>query len=127
MAKLLEELLPLVREAKIERSGRIYNAPQDYWRMALAEMIAKRDSGTLTLPLKGHGYLLTIIEGYNLKAEAKQEGQREDQRAGRTSTTTSAAYQQNTAVLAAPDKPRAIIPESVRAALNKSLTNQEKK
>ena len=119
LGKLLEELLPMIREAKIERGGRILSAPQDYWRMALEEMINKR--GTLTLPLKSHGYLLTIIEGYNLKAENKQETQAENRSAGRTSTGQSAAYQRNEAVLG--KAPRSEMPLSVKDALKPTRRN----
>lgn len=82
LANLLNELLPMIKDAKIERNKRIWSAPLDYWRMALEEMISKRDS--LTLPLKSHGYLLAIIEGYSSKAEAKQEARTEAQRGGHT-------------------------------------------
>lgn len=117
MAKLLQELMPLIREAKIERNGRIWSAPQDYWRMAISEMISKRDQGTLTLPLNGHGYLLTIIAGYSSKAEAAQESQSENTRAGRTPVGSVAAH-----VPVAPpaaDKPRMPMPDSVKAELAK--------
>lgn len=82
VASLLQELKPMISDARIERGGRIWSAPQDYWHMALAEMISKRDK--LTLPLKNHAYLLTIIAGYSSKAEAKQEAQTEAQRSGHT-------------------------------------------
>lgn len=82
VANLLNELLPMIAEARIERGGRIWSAPQDYWAMALTEMIAKRDA--LTLPLKSQGYLLAIIEGYSSKAEAKQEASTEARRGGHT-------------------------------------------
>lgn len=78
VANLLGELLPMVGEGKIERNGKIYAAPQNYWHLALEEMLAKRD--TLTLPLKSHGYLLTIIAGFADKAEAKQEAQAEERK-----------------------------------------------
>ena len=82
VANLLNELLPMIAAAKIERNGRIWSAPQDYWKMAVEEMLGKRDK--LTLPLKGHGYLLTIIEGYSNKAEAKAEAQTEARKGGHT-------------------------------------------
>lgn len=82
VANLLNELLPLIRDAKITRGGMTHSAPLDYWKMGLEEMLAKRD--TLTLPLKSHGYLLTIIAGYSAKAEARKEQQHEDRLAGRT-------------------------------------------
>jgi len=82
VANLLDELLPMIAAAKIARNGRIWSAPQDYWTRALQEMLDKRDQ--LTLPLKSHGYLLAIIEGYSNKAEAQAEQQHEDRKAGRT-------------------------------------------
>lgn len=82
VASLLGELLPLIEAAKIERNGRTWAAPLDYWKLALEEMLAKRDK--LTLPLKSHGYLLAIIEGYSNKAEAKHETQTEARKAGHT-------------------------------------------
>lgn len=122
VANLLNELLPMVAAARIERNGRTWSAPQDYWSMALTEMLAKRDN--LTLPLKSHGYLLAIIEGYSQKAEGKQEGQRENHLAGRTPATTPAAFKQNEAVLGKKDKPRSRMPAEVLAAagLDKSTT-----
>lgn len=82
VASLLNELLPMIEAGKITRSGRIWSAPQDYWKQALEEMLAKRDK--LTLPLKSHGYLLAIIEGYGSKAETRQEAQTEARRGGQS-------------------------------------------
>lgn len=79
---LLGELQPMVDAARIERNGRTWAAPQDYWRQALEEMLVKRDK--LTLPLKSHGYLLEIIAGYSNRAEARAEAREEDRKAGRT-------------------------------------------
>lgn len=120
VANLLNELLPQIAAARIERSGRTWVAPIDYWKMALEEMIAKRDK--LTLPLKSHGYLLTIIEGYSNKAEAKQEQMREDSKAGRTPGGVQ------TSVRAEPvevPKPRTQMPASVKAALKKEGADDE--
>jgi hypothetical protein len=116
VATLLNELLPLIAEARIERNGRLWSAPQDYWRMALEEMLAKRDS--LTLPLKSHGYLLTIIAGYSSKAEAAQEQQTEARRGGHT-PVGGGRLPGVDEVLGKPktEKPRGVMPESVRAAL----------
>ena len=73
--RILLELIPMIQEGKIEHKGRVWPAPQDYWRAALEQMIDQRD--TLTLPLKSHGYLLTIIAGAADKASAKMEAQQE--------------------------------------------------
>ena len=115
VANLLNELLPMISAAKIERNGRIWSAPQDYWRMALEDILTKRDK--LTLPLKGHGYLLTIIEGYSNKAEAKEEEKTEARRRGHTPVggqTGSPRTEKQAA-----DKPKSEMPESVKAFLKK--------
>ena len=78
LANLLGELLPMIDAGKVERNGRIFSAPLPYWQQALEEMLAKRES--LTLPLKSHGYLMTIIAGFADKAEAKQEAKAEERR-----------------------------------------------
>lgn len=122
LANLLGELLPLIDSAKIERNGRIWNAPQDYWAMALTEMIAKRDS--LTLPLKSHGYLLAIIEGYNLKAEQRKETAGEAHKAGITPVGSGAAGISVDKVLGKqPSGPRSAMPASVKAFLKKGESN----
>ena len=38
-----------------------YPAPQAAWLWAFAEMRKRRDAGSLTLPLKGHGYLYEVL------------------------------------------------------------------
>lgn len=119
VANILNELLPMIAEAKIERGGRIWSAPQDYWAMGLSEMIAKRDA--LTLPLKSHGYLLTIIAGYSEKAEAKKEAQIEAQRGGRTPVGGAPAPAQPAPT--APAAPRKPMPAAVKQALNKGGSN----
>jgi len=124
VASLLRELLPMIAEAKIERGGRIWSAPQDYWAMALTEMLAKRDA--LTLPLKGHGYLLTIIAGFSEKAEAKKEAQIEAARGGRTpvgGAPAPAPAQPAPTAPAAPATPRKPMPAAVKQALIKGGFN----
>ena len=117
-ANLLNELLPMIEAAKIERNGRIWSAPQVYWKQAIEEMLSKRD--TLSLPLKTHGYLLAIIEGYNLKAESRKEQQHEDKLAGRTTATMPVAYQPNQAVLNdTREKPRGVMPASFKQDLQR--------
>ncbi len=131
VATLLGELQPMIRDGKITRNGRIWSAPQDYWQRALEEMHAKRDK--LTLPLKGHGYLLAIIEGYSNKAEAQAEQQHEDRKAGRTQVG-GVHHSAPSPGLRPPSptgrgaggegKPRATMPPEVAAALKKLKTNR---
>ena len=119
VANLLNELLPMIRDARIERNGRIWSAPQEYWAMALNEMIVKRDN--LTLPLKSHGYLLAIIEGYGQKAEGKQEAQKEDRKAGRTPVGPPRPQAgEGLGERGTPPKPRTRMPADVLAAIGKS-------
>ena len=129
VANLINELLPMILQAKIERNGRLWNAPLDYWKMGIEDMLAKRD--TLALPLKSHGYLLTIIEGYNIKAESKKETQREDRLAGRTPVgrtdyATSIAPGGVVPPHSKPEKPRSVMPDSVRNFLPKHQCNETK-
>lgn len=77
-ASILSDLLPMIQAAQIERNGRLWPAPQDYWKQAFESMLAGRDK--LTLPLKSHGYLLEIISGFANKAEAKAEAKHEQGR-----------------------------------------------
>ena len=79
VAALFSELALPMAHGKIERKGRAWSAPLEYWRAALEEILAKRD--TLRLPLKSHGYLYEIIVGYAGKTEAAQEALREPSRA----------------------------------------------
>jgi hypothetical protein len=113
VASILGELQPMIEAAKVERGGRIWSAPQDYWRMALEEILAKRDK--LVLPLKSHGYLLEIIAGYSNKAEARQEAHTEAKRGGHTPIGGIPAP----TTKKEPVKPRSEMPSTVKAALKK--------
>lgn len=109
VANLLGELLPMIGAARVERGGRIWNAPQEYWKLALEDMLVKRDK--LTLPLKSHGYLLEIIAGMSNKAEAQAETKAEARRAGRTP------------LIKPPLPSRSVMPASVKAALKPQEIN----
>jgi len=121
VTNLLNELLPMIQSAKITRNGRIWSAPQDYWKMALEEMIARRDK--LTLPLKNHGYLLSIIEGYGNKAEAKREEQIEAQRAGHTPVGGHTRPVCQIGQVVVSDKPRSTMPASIKDILKKGKSD----
>lgn len=78
VAKILAELLPMVTAGKVSKNGTTYAAPQEYWVQAIETMLANR--AALTLPLKSHGYLISIIAGQAEKIEAKAEKQAEQGR-----------------------------------------------
>lgn len=75
---IINELLPMIKAAHIERNGRAWAAPQPYWSQAFDVMWMSRDK--LTLPLKSHGYLLEIIAGITNKAEGSAERKSEQGR-----------------------------------------------
>lgn len=75
VAKLFAEIFPMITTGKVSKNGTIYAAPQEYWAQAIETMMANR--AALTLPLKSHGYLISIIAGYAEKVEAKAEKQAE--------------------------------------------------
>lgn len=61
VAALLGELLPLIKGERIERDGKVYDAPLAAWASAFEKCIQARDAGTLRTPLKSHGYLFEIV------------------------------------------------------------------
>lgn len=61
VAALLDELLPAIRAERVERDGRVIDAPLTAWWSALDKTLQARDSGQLRTPLKSHGYLFEIV------------------------------------------------------------------
>ncbi len=64
LAALLNQLLPDIKAQRIERDGKVYEAPLEAWLHAMQVMLTYRDNHQLKLPLKSHGYLYEIIAGY---------------------------------------------------------------
>ena len=60
-AKLLNELLPMIKAQEAARDGVCFPAPTEAWIHGFNETVNARDQGRLKLPLKSHGYLLEII------------------------------------------------------------------
>lgn len=73
--KLLREIHELVSQPTIRRHHRDWSVLPAMWREAMEQMQGQRDK--LTLPLKGHGYLLEIVAGLADKQEAGAERARE--------------------------------------------------
>jgi len=82
--KLLGELLPDIRRGQVRRNGRDWPAPADYWSLAIQTMLEQRDK--LTLPMRNHGYLYSILSGLADRTEAAQEQRVEAARAHRPLT-----------------------------------------
>lgn len=112
---ILEELRAPIAAAQIERHGRTWPAPLEYWKAALEHMVQLRDAGKLQLPLKTHGYLLEVIAGLSGKAEGKAENAQEARRRGDSGSKplSHAAAQQNAPAPATP------VPEALRGFLPK--------
>ena len=60
-AKLLNELLPMIKAQEAARDGVCFPAPVEAWIHGFNETVNARDQGRLKLPLKSHGYLLEIV------------------------------------------------------------------
>ena len=60
-AKLLNELLPMIKAQEAARDGVCFPTPTEAWIHGFNETVNARDQGRLKLPLKSHGYLLEII------------------------------------------------------------------
>lgn len=60
-AKLLNELMPMIKAQEAVRDGVCFPAPAEAWIHGFNETLNARDQGRLKLPLKSHGYLLEIV------------------------------------------------------------------
>ena len=67
-AKLLNELMPSIKAATVERDGVSYPAPAAAWIHGFTETLAARDAGRLKTPLKSHGYLYEIVSKWQPSA-----------------------------------------------------------
>ena len=76
--KLLQQLLPDLERKTITHKGRDWPAPLDAWAQAFDQMLERRASGTLELPMKSHGYLYAVLVGMADKTEAAHEAKRDE-------------------------------------------------
>ncbi len=76
--KLITQLLPDLERQAITSKGRDWSAPHANWAQAIDQMVSSRDK--LTLPLKGHGYLYSVLAGMADKVEAAAEAKTEHDR-----------------------------------------------
>lgn len=63
-AKLLNELLPMIKAQEATRDGICFHAPAEAWIHGFNETVNARDQGRLKTPLKSHGYLYEILAGW---------------------------------------------------------------
>jgi hypothetical protein len=91
--KLLAELAAAVNSARAERGGVQHVAPVALWKEGIEEVLKNRDAGTLSLPLKTHGYLFQVVAGLASRINAGQQRQREAGARGETPVGYSPAHQ----------------------------------
>ena len=87
--RLLAEVAAMLEAGRIERNGRAWPAPLDYWQEGLDVVLA---NAQLRRPLKSHGYLLEVIAGLADRHEAAQEQGRHQRGSGSTPVGVSAAH-----------------------------------
>lgn len=63
-AKLLNELMPMIKAQEATRDGVCFPAPAEAWIHGFNETVNARDQGRLKTPLKSHGYLYEILAGW---------------------------------------------------------------
>ena len=63
-AKLMNELLPMIKAQEAARDGVCFPAPPEAWIHGFNETVNARDQGRLKTPLKSHGYLYEILAGW---------------------------------------------------------------
>ncbi|MGN6968075.1 hypothetical protein ACTHTD_10995, partial [Neisseria sp. P0017.S005] len=63
-AKLLSELLPMIKAQEAARDGVCFPAPTEAWIHGFNETVNARDQGRLKTPLKSHRYLYEILAGW---------------------------------------------------------------
>lgn len=83
MVGLVAELMPDIERGAVQRKGRDWPVTLDVWRAGMETVLAKRDKGTLTLPLTGHGLLYEVLSSLADRDEARAEAQAEEDRRSR--------------------------------------------
>lgn len=63
-AKLLNELMPMIKAQEAARDWVCFPAPTEAWIHGFNETVNARDQGRLKTPLKSHGYLYEILAGW---------------------------------------------------------------
>lgn len=116
MAAILAELVPMIRSGQVQRSGRAWPAPLDYWRQALEEVVSRGHLGGLTLPLKSQGYLLEVVAQLAAKDDSKRESTLERQRAGQAGAGTAPERAAQTTTVSEPAT-RPAMPTHIRDQL----------
>ena len=90
LGRLLRDLQEPLKRGELRRDGKLYTAPVDVWLRAMTHLVEDPPK-TLTLPLRGHGYLLSIIAGQAERVAAATEQARIDSQRRRPAAPTTPA------------------------------------
>jgi hypothetical protein len=71
--RLVRELAQWLKAGSLRRKGRSWPVTAATIERAIDEMLARRQAGSLRLPLSGHGYLEEVLVGLADSAEASAE------------------------------------------------------
>ncbi|WP_308888540.1 hypothetical protein [Neisseria subflava] len=85
-AKLLNELLPMIKAQEAARDGVCFPAPVEAWIHGFNETVNARDQGRLKTPLKSHGYLYEILAGWVGQPSAGNQTNQPNRRAALPAT-----------------------------------------
>ncbi|MDR3087362.1 MAG: hypothetical protein LBU45_05360, partial [Azoarcus sp.] len=64
VARLLKEILEDLDAGRIERGGKLYDAPPEAWVWAIKQALDARAAGRLKTPLSGHGWIHEVLTGW---------------------------------------------------------------
>lgn len=85
--RLLTELNSAIEQQTINRHGRNWQVSHSNWHAALTQLLDRKDSGKLSLPLDDHNYLYAIAVDQADKTEASNEKTTEAHHRQRTPTS----------------------------------------
>lgn len=79
MLAIVQELAPMIHAARIERNRTSYAVPAETFAKAM-RFLVQTPPPSLVLPLKGNGYLVSLLANRAEQAAAQTEKQQEQQR-----------------------------------------------
>ncbi len=85
LSRLLRDLQEPLKRGELRRDGKLYTAPVSTWLAAMTHLVEDPPK-SLTLPLRSHGYLLSIIAGRAERVAAATEQARIDAQRHRPAT-----------------------------------------
>lgn len=74
--RVLKELVPMIKEGQVKCNKATYTTPVKVWVAALTYLV-ETPPASLTLPLKGNGYLLSVLVAQAEKAQIVEAEQKE--------------------------------------------------